>query len=70
MLIAGVGIYKPNVIDIVKWGGNIRALTIDQSEYWRLLTNVFVHIGILHLLMNVIGFIFVSAFVEKILGKR
>lgn len=70
MLIGGVSIYKPLVIDIVNWGGNIRELTIEQGEYWRLLTNVFVHAGIIHLLMNAIGFIFVSAFVEHILGKR
>ncbi|MBN8832735.1 MAG: hypothetical protein BGP01_05970 [Paludibacter sp. 47-17] len=70
MLISGVNIYKPLVIDIVNWGGNVRALTVNQGEYWRLLTNVFVHVGIIHLLMNAIGFIFVSAFVEQILGKR
>lgn len=70
MLISGVSIYKPQVIDIVNWGGNVKALTIEQGEYWRLLTNVFVHIGIIHLLMNAIGFVFVSVFVEHILGRK
>jgi rhomboid protease GluP len=70
MLLSGVSIYKPLVIDIINWGGNSRVLTLEYGEYWRLLTNVFVHIGIMHLLMNAIGFIFVSVFIEQILGKK
>ncbi|MFN8291193.1 MAG: rhomboid family intramembrane serine protease [Chitinophagaceae bacterium] len=69
MLISGVSIYDPKPTDIVHWGGNVRMLTIGQGEYWRLLTNFFVHIGIIHLLMNAIGFIFVSIFLEQKLGR-
>ncbi|HMU45402.1 MAG TPA: rhomboid family intramembrane serine protease [Chitinophagaceae bacterium] len=69
MLLNNVSIYKPLAIDIVRWGGNVRILTIDHKEYWRLLTNVFVHIGIIHLLMNGVGFILVSVFLEKKLGR-
>jgi rhomboid protease GluP len=68
MLIGGVSIYKPLIIDIVRWGGNVKFLTLDKHEYWRLLTNIFVHIGIIHLLMNLLGFIFVSLFIERLLG--
>lgn len=69
MLADGVSIYKPNVMDIVHWGGNVRLLTIGQGEYWRLLTNNFVHIGIIHLLMNALGFVFISIFLEGRLGR-
>jgi len=69
MLLSGVSIYKPLVIDIIHWGGNIKRLTIEQQQYWRLVTNIFVHIGIVHLLMNTLGFIFVASFIERKVGR-
>lgn len=69
MIISGVKVYKPEVIDIVNWGGNVRILTIDNFQYWRLITNCFVHIGVVHIFMNCIGFIFAAIFVEGILGR-
>lgn len=69
MTIAGVKVYKPDVIDIVNWGGNVRALTIDNFQYWRLITNCFIHIGVIHLFMNCIGFVFAAIFIERILGR-
>src|SRR5689334_12007874 len=35
----------------------------------RMITNVFVHIGILHLLFNMYGLYFVGRFLEPMLGK-
>ena len=70
MIIAGVDIHNPEVIDIANWGGNVKVLTLNQGQYWRLLTNVFVHIGIPHLLMNSIGFLFAAVFLENKLGRR
>ncbi len=69
MAIAGVKVYKPEVIDIVNWGGNVRVLTIDNFQYWRLITNCFIHIGVIHLFMNCIGFIFAAIFIEANLGR-
>ncbi len=68
MAITGVKIYKPEVMDIVNWGGNVRVLTIDNFQYWRLVTNCFIHIGVIHLFMNCLGFIFAAIFVEGRLG--
>lgn len=69
MLLSGVSIYKPLVLDIVNWGGNVKLLTIEQHQYWRLVTNTFIQIGIVHLLMNTLGFIFIAAFIEQKLGR-
>src|SRR5206468_1425885 len=37
--------------------------------WWRLITNIFVHIGILPLLVNLFGLYFIGLMVESILGK-
>lgn len=70
MLVSGVDIYRPEVIDIVNWGGNAKVLTLEQGQYWRLLTSVFVHVGITHILMNSIGFLFAAALLEHNLGRQ
>ena len=70
MLIVGVDIYRPEVIDIINWGGNAKALTIEKAQYWRLLSNIFVHIGIAHILMNSLGFLFAAAMLEHNLGRK
>jgi rhomboid protease GluP len=43
---------------------------ILAGEWWRLLTVGFVHIGLLHLLMNMISFWSIGTVMEKMLGKR
>lgn len=70
MLVAGVDIYSPEVLDIVNWGGNAKTLTLGQGQYWRLLTSIFVHIGIAHILMNSLGFLFAAALLERNLGRK
>lgn len=70
MLVAGVDIYRPEVVDIVNWGGNAKTLTLGQGQYWRLLTSIFVHIGIAHILMNSLGFLFAAALLEHNLGRK
>jgi rhomboid protease GluP len=37
--------------ELVQWGANVGALTFS-GEWWRLLTNVFVHGGIIHIAFN------------------
>jgi membrane associated rhomboid family serine protease len=39
------------VRELIAWGANVGALTL-QGEWWRLLTNVFVHGGIIHIAFN------------------
>src|ERR1700733_1026736 len=37
--------------ELIKWGANVGALTFS-GEWWRLLTNVFVHGGVIHIAFN------------------
>ncbi len=44
-------------------------LAIDQGEFWRLITPVFIHIGILHLALNSYALWMVGQQVEKLYGS-
>lgn len=39
---------------LIDWGGNVPALTLS-GEYWRLFTSMFLHIGGLHLAINMLA---------------
>jgi rhomboid protease GluP len=68
MLFAGIHILSPNALELLEWGGNRRAET-TSGEWWRLLTSMFVHGGIMHLLLNIYGFVLASIFIEPVIGS-
>ena len=51
MAIAGAGIMEPDGRVHVAWGSNLGPVTLD-GEWWRLATSVFLHFGVIHLLLN------------------
>jgi rhomboid protease GluP len=52
MVISGASIMAPTTQDILRWGGDSGPLVLLKGEWWRLLTAMFVHIGIIHLATN------------------
>src|SRR6266478_5634086 len=42
---------SPSVGDVMRWGGTF-GYNILHGEWWRLVTAVFVHIGIIHIAFN------------------
>ena len=68
LAIKGVDILKPAPEDITRWGGNVREFVV-AGDWWRLVTNLFVHAGIYSLLINLFGLYFIGLLVETILGK-
>lgn len=51
MVLAGVSITDPTVGQLRHWGANFGPYTIG-GQWWRLLTCVFLHIGIIHIALN------------------
>lgn len=69
LCLAGVDPIYPNGAELLSWGANRRLETIGNGEWWRLVTNMFLHGGILHLLLNMYGLALASLFIEPMLGK-
>jgi membrane associated rhomboid family serine protease len=55
------------VPDLVHWGANVGALTIS-GEWWRLLTNIFVHGGIIHIAFNMWCLWYLGELAEQLYG--
>lgn len=68
MVLAGLGFISFEATDLLRWGGNYRPL-VSGGQYWRLLTNIFLHGGLLHVLFNMYGLIFAGIYLEPLLGK-
>ncbi len=51
MALSGVSVLEPTSADLLHWGANSAQLTLS-GEWWRLLTNVFLHIGFIHIALN------------------
>lgn len=68
MALSGANIMLPDGESLVKWGADFSPLTLS-GEWWRLLTCCFVHIGIVHLLMNMYALFFIGLLLEPYLGK-
>lgn len=68
MVLAGAGFLTFSSEYLFNWGGNYGPTTTDGG-WWRLLTNIFLHGGLMHLLLNMYGLLFVGIFLEPILGK-
>ncbi len=52
---------------LMRSGAMVRGL-VDGGEWWRIFSCVFVHVGGLHLLVNVIGMAFVGKIAEELFG--
>ncbi len=67
MLSSNVNIIKPTNVDLVRWGANFRPLTL-KDDAWRLISAIFIHINIFHVIINVIGLLLIGYLLEPILG--
>jgi rhomboid protease GluP len=68
MVFSGLGFISFKASDLLSWGANFKPSTTN-GEWWRLLTNTFLHGGLMHLFANMYGLLFVGIFLEPRLGK-
>ncbi|MFC2948171.1 rhomboid family intramembrane serine protease [Virgibacillus sediminis] len=57
-----------SIDDLVKFGAKYNPAIIE-GEWWRILTSMFLHIGFLHLLMNMLAVYYIGSLTEKIYGS-
>ena len=67
-LFSGVHPVYPTPAELLEWGANRRSETMG-GEWWRLITNLFLHGGIIHLLLNAVGLLLAAVFVEPVYGR-
>lgn len=65
----GQSLWDPHPATIVAWGGNMPVL-VWAGEWWRLCTAMFLHIGILHLAINMYALWVCGSAAELIYGPR
>lgn len=64
----GTNIMQSPTDMLLAWGGNA-ASEVQRGQWWRLLTSVFLHGGLVHLAMNMLGLWSVGSIVERLYGR-
>jgi len=54
---------------LARWGADVGSL-VSSGQWWRLVSAVFIHIGIVHLAFNSYALIFIGPLLEELLGKE
>jgi len=68
MVATGLSIMNPTVDGLLKWGANFGPY-VTQGQWWRLLTATFIHIGIIHIAVNMYILWGVGKFTERLFGN-
>jgi rhomboid protease GluP len=65
----GVSIFSPRMGDLLIWGANYAPLTLT-GDSWRLLSSMFLHIGLIHLVVNCWALYIWGVYAEFYYGRR
>jgi membrane associated rhomboid family serine protease/Flp pilus assembly protein TadD len=69
MVAAGISWIEPSQWDLVRFGADFGPLTFT-GQWWRLFTNIFVHIGIIHLALNMWCLWYLGDLAERFMGRK
>ncbi|HEX9293571.1 MAG TPA: rhomboid family intramembrane serine protease, partial [Gemmatimonadales bacterium] len=67
MTVGGVSPVEPTTQDLVRWGASYGPYELS-TEWWRAFTAMFVHIGFLHILLNMYCLYRLGPLAERMLG--
>lgn len=67
-LASGVHWLEPQVAQLITWGANVAPFTLT-GEPWRLFSSMFLHIGFIHIALNMYMLYALGPFVEREFGK-
>ena len=68
MVVRGVSPMMPAVNDLLDWGANYGPKTLD-GDWWRLFTSMFLHVGVIHLGVNMWVLWQIGPLVERLVGN-
>ena len=69
MVFDGAGLFEPNGLIHLRWGSNFAPLTLS-GDWWRLITNTFIHFGVIHITINMYCLYSIATYLEPMLGKK
>jgi membrane associated rhomboid family serine protease len=64
-----VTLWEPPYPVLLAYGAKLNFLVREHNEWWRLVTPVFIHIGLAHLLVNMYGLWMIGPYVERLYGS-
>lgn len=68
MIMSGGNFLFPVNQSLIKWGASFTPLTLN-GQWWRLITNCFIHFGLIHLSMNMVALFCIGLLLEPYLGR-
>jgi|GEM_PF-524816 len=68
-LAGGFAVTSVDPLVLLGFGAKQNNLIVEQHEYWRLVTSIFIHIGIIHLLLNNYALWIIGQEIERIYGS-
>jgi membrane associated rhomboid family serine protease/Flp pilus assembly protein TadD len=69
MVAAGISWIEPSQWDLIRFGADFGPLTLT-GQWWRLLTNMFVHVGLIHLALNMWCLWVLGDLAERFMGRK
>lgn len=68
MWVSGLSPIDPDLEGLIKMGANYGPNTLD-GQWWRLITCMFMHIGVFHLLFNLYALLYIGSILEPLIGS-